>query len=344
MRRALPARLLSWPFGLATAARNRAYDDGRRAVRRASVPVLCVGNLSVGGSGKTPLVARLAVELAAGRTPDPLVGLFPACRRPAVLSRGYGRASRGWRLVSEGSGPLLDVREGGDEPVLLARLCPGVPVAVCEDRVEGAERLAALGADAVLLDDGFQHRRLARDLDWLLWPCGLDPEREPLLPFGRLREEPAGALRAGLIGYTRPEPQALEARRAWFRALFEDAGRPLPPEWAIESRPDGFVDEQGAPLEEPGDGYGVFCGLGDPRPLLAALGERFGRPARTVLLRDHQAPSARGLEALRSAQASGEVGRWATTGKDAVKLPADHGLRLAVAGQRVEWRRLDPPA
>lgn len=340
MRRTACARALSWPWGLATDRRNRAYDEGRAEIQRAAVPVASVGNLSVGGTGKTPLVAALVRQLVAGRVPEPLAGALDACSRPAILSRGYGRRSRGWRLVSEGAGALLDASEGGDEPVLLAGLCPGALVAVCEDRAEGARRLAELGADAILLDDGFQHRRLHRELDLLVWDCGLDPAREALLPFGRLRESPAGALRADRLCYTHPEPAALAARRAWFHELFARADRETPPEWVVASRLTGFVDGTGDALPDPAAPYGVFCGLGNPRPFLATLGERFGRPAKTVLLRDHGTPSARGLAALREMQRAGEVGVWITTGKDAVKLPVGHGLRLAVAGQSVEWRRL----
>jgi tetraacyldisaccharide 4'-kinase len=369
VRRSCSARVLSWPWALAAGLRNRAYDRGWLPVHRAELPVVCVGNLAVGGTGKTPLVAALAAELAAGRRPEPLAGVEALAGPPAILSRGYGRRSRGWRLVSEGRGPLLSVEEAGDEPLLLARLCPGVLVAVCEDRVLGARRLAELGAGLVLLDDGFQHRRLARDLDLLVWACGSDPAREALLPFGRLREDPAGALRAGAICYshaegaatvdggstadgspaegadtgnrTQPTGGALAQRRAWFRALFDGARRAMPPEWLVESRLTGFFDEQGRELPPPEAPWGLLCGLGDPRPLLTALSGRIGKPARRLLLPDHGTPTMRQLAEMREQQRRGELGRWVLTGKDAVKLPAGHGLRLAIAGQQVSWRRLD---
>jgi tetraacyldisaccharide 4'-kinase len=162
-------------------ARYAHHPERRRNLRS---PVICVGNLTVGGSGKTPVVATLARLLQA------------AGRRPAVLTRGYKRQSSddGAVVVSDGVRVLVPTRASGDEAQMLGRTLHGIPVLVCADR-HLAGRLAEekFSADVALLDDGFQHWQLARDVDLLLVsPADLT---ETLLPFGRLRE-PLTAARA----------------------------------------------------------------------------------------------------------------------------------------------------
>ena len=166
---------LSWIYCVAVMVRRRLYRSGRLEVRRVARPVVVVGNITVGGTGKTPLVLRLA-ELAAER------GL-----RPAILTRGYrGRAGDWPRAVHPGDDPGLV----GDEPLLLARrgVCP---VIAGPDRVAGAElAIAGQGCDLLLCDDGLQHYRLGRDLEIAV----IDGERElgngRCLPAGPLREPP----------------------------------------------------------------------------------------------------------------------------------------------------------
>lgn len=169
-----------WPlgllYGLVAAARNWTFAAGLRSVHRLPVPVVSVGNLTVGGTGKTPTVAWLAA-LAHARG-----------RRPGVLARGYGRAP----------GALLN-----DEGLLLARRLPWLLQEQDADRVAAGRRLVQRGADFVVLDDGFQHRRLHRDLDVVCvdatWPFG----NGLCLPAGDLREFRSGLARAGVVLLTR---------------------------------------------------------------------------------------------------------------------------------------------
>ena len=184
-------RLAERPFAWAVARRNRRFDAGI-GVERVAVPVISVGNLTVGGTGKTPTVAWLAGRwIARGR-------------RVAIVSRGYGgRAGRGPLIVSDGSGPRVSARECGDEPRQLAASLIGAIVVVGSDRVAGAQAAIELGADMILLDDGFQHRRLARDVDIVLIDATAPFGGRALLPAGRLREPLSALARANLILLTR---------------------------------------------------------------------------------------------------------------------------------------------
>lgn len=165
---------LSWLYGRIIGARRRAFESGRRDIFRQTRPVIVVGNLSVGGTGKTPLVAWLAWQLGA-------------------LGRKVGIASRGYRATHAGAqqvDPSADWRSFGDEPVLLRRRT-GVPVVVDADRVAAARRLIELGADVVVCDDGLQHLRLARDFEVAVIDGARGLGNGRLLPAGPLREPAA---------------------------------------------------------------------------------------------------------------------------------------------------------
>jgi tetraacyldisaccharide 4'-kinase len=194
-----PLRQALWPlallYGGVAAVRNWTFAAGLRRVHRLPVPVVSIGNLTVGGTGKTPTVAFVAA-LAHARG-----------RRPGVLARGYGRAP----------GAVLN-----DEGTMLQRRLPWLLQQQDPDRVAAGGRLVAMGADYVLLDDGFQHRRLHRDLDVV---C-LDAERPfgngQCLPAGDLREFRSGLRRAGMVLLTRAgglDPARIAARIVRVRQL-----------------------------------------------------------------------------------------------------------------------------
>jgi tetraacyldisaccharide 4'-kinase len=325
------------------ALRRRVSHAGWLPSVGVSIPVISVGNLSLGGTGKSPLIRSLARALLQG-VPHELSPLLPALRLPvAILSRGYGRDSRGWRLVSRGDGPLLEVEEAGDEPLMLARQLPEAWVAVCEDRGAGARRLEELGAGGILLDDGYQHLALRRDLDLLLWDCQLDPARECVLPFGRLRENPAAALDADVLLFSRPSARLLPARLDWFRRLFQQARRPFPPAFAVESSLAGLTDPAtGRPHSPAGLGrHGVFCGIAAPERFLEQAERLLGAPAWSRCWGDHHHFAEADLETLLRAVREQRLGRLVTTWKDAVRLPAQHGLPLLVAEQELRIQAAD---
>ena len=220
-----PLRAALWPFGLcyraASAVRNWAFDAGHKRVHRVSVPVLSVGNLTAGGTGKTPTVLWLCERLRARG------------ERPAVLARGYGRAN-GARLNDEGE--------------MLQRRLPWLLQEQDPDRVAGAQRLVAAGASVIVLDDGFQHRRLHRDLDIVCMDARMPFSNGQCLPSGDLREGPSGLRRAGIVLLTRAgslDATQIDARARRIRQLACDDSLPVhachhaPTDFV--SRPDGAV-------------------------------------------------------------------------------------------------------
>ena len=176
---------LSWLYRLGVSFRNVCYDRQWCQSTRIDIPVISVGNLRIGGSGKTPCVRYVAEAL------------IRAGFRPAIISRGYRRSSSGQVVVSEGDGPVVTVEMAGDEPFMLSTVLPAAIVVVDENRVDAA-RIARTqyGCDVIIMDDGFQHRALQRDSDIVLLPLDDLTGNERLLPAGRLREPLAALKRA----------------------------------------------------------------------------------------------------------------------------------------------------
>ncbi|PIE70468.1 MAG: tetraacyldisaccharide 4'-kinase [Deltaproteobacteria bacterium] len=194
---------------------NHGYVSGRRGVRQLPFPVISVGNITVGGTGKTPMTLYLARYLLKR-------GL-----RVALLSRGYGgRCSRRGGLVSDGCDVRLSAREAGDEPYLMALSVPGAAVAVHRDRYRaGLIAARAFSPHVAVLDDGFQHRKLHRDLDLVLLDADRPFGNGFLLPRGTLRETPSGLIRSQGLILTRssgqPLPEGLPPHLPVFRCRHE---------------------------------------------------------------------------------------------------------------------------
>jgi tetraacyldisaccharide 4'-kinase len=271
---------LSAIYGGAVGARNALYDRGWLRQRRLQGPVISVGNLSAGGSGKTPFVMLLG-ELLKAR------GI-----KFDVLSRGYGRKSRGVRLVDPAGLP----REFGDEPLLIARKLQ-VPVVVGEDRYEaGRFAESKFGAQFHLLDDGFQHRALARDFDIVL----VTPQDagDRLLPLGRLREPLRSLQRADAI--------ALASGAS--AESFPVEGKVV---WRVRR---GILPENVPPRAI------VFCGIARPQNFVLQLRAANIEPVAEAFYRDHHEYSERDIRELLELKQKSDAGGFVTTEKDAVNL------------------------
>jgi tetraacyldisaccharide 4'-kinase len=323
---------LSWLYGVGVTLRNRRYDRDPSASTKLPVPVVSVGNLTVGGSGKTPFVAALARELLARG------------ERVAVLSRGYGRRSKSpFVLVSDGTRILASADDSGDEPLELARVVQGLAVAVGPDRaVAGRKLLEELGRHVLLLDDGFQHRRLRRDLDLVCFDA-----REPvaslrLLPRGRLREPLESLSRADAVVWTRWSEDAPSEE---LKGLVSRAVTELP---AIRARERllGFSPLDGSEALGPeyfrGCPVGVLLGVARPERVVESI------PAEVVFTaarRDHHPWDPAEVEALaEDAKRRGAVALL-TTGKDAVKIASGPGTAtIPLYAIRIDMEILDRAA
>ncbi|HTS07925.1 MAG TPA: tetraacyldisaccharide 4'-kinase [Candidatus Eisenbacteria bacterium] len=271
---------LSSIYGSVVRARNALYDGGRLPVRKLEGPVVSVGNISAGGSGKTPFVMLLG-ELLKARGIE-----FD------VLSRGYGRKTKGVLPVDPAGLP----QQYGDEPLLIARRLQA-PVIVGEDRYEaGRFAEAKFGAQLHLLDDGFQHRALGRDFDIVL----VTPQdaKDQLLPAGRLRE-PLSALRRAdavvLAGGASADLFPLEGKIVWRvkRGIVTQAVPPRPV---------------------------VFCAIARPQNFLLQLRTANIEPAAQAFYHDHHAYTEKDIRELLELKVRSEAGGFVTTEKDAVNL------------------------
>lgn len=193
----LPLLPFAGIYSAAMALRNWTYAQGWKRSHHIGIPVVSIGNITVGGTGKTPMAEFLLTYLLG-------MGL-----RPAYLSRGYGRKTKGYIKVMPSTG---DASSYGDEAFQVASKFPNVPVAVCEDRVVGAkELLQTHPIDILVLDDAFQHRRIHRDLDWVMMDATRPPSADWPFPAGRLREGLRGLRRADaliLTKFSQPQAQA----------------------------------------------------------------------------------------------------------------------------------------
>jgi len=283
---------LSSLFGAGVRARNGLYDRHVLASRNLPGPVISVGNLSVGGSGKTPFIILLG-ELLKAR------GI-----KFDVLSRGYGRRTRGV-LEVDASGSRLDF---GDEPMLIARRL-NVPVIVGEDRYQaGLAAEKKLGPQFHLLDDGFQHRALARDFDIVLVTA--EDARDHLLPGGRLRE-PLNSLKRA---------DAVVLMSGASQELFPLNGKSV---WQVRRG----IEPQQVP-----DRPVAFCGIARPQSFFAQLRTARIEPIAEAVYKDHHAYTQGDIEELQHLRQQSEAGGFITTEKDVINLgPYRNALEPIVA-------------
>jgi tetraacyldisaccharide 4'-kinase len=309
------ARRLLWPlapiYATGVACKNARYDAGHATVNKLAWPVISIGNLSSGGTGKTPMVLLLAELLRAqGYAVD-------------VLSRGYGRQSQQMEQVD----PSGSAARYGDEPLQMARR--GWRVFVGADRYRAgllSEQIAGQTAPAAtkavhLLDDGFQHRRLARTVDMVLLTAR--DWQDTLLPAGNLRE-PISALRRASVIVLREEDSALQPQ------ILRRIGHPTPP-------PDFWILRRSVRLRPAGGGALpqrplAFSAIARPQDFLRSL-RTFGcNYAAASNFRDHHAYTAQDMQQLRQRAAAAQADGFVTTEKDAVKLTPALLAGLAPAG------------
>ena len=296
------------PYHWITWTRNRSFDKGVLVSRSFDLPVICIGNITVGGTGKTPHT-------------EYLIRLLKDKYRLAVLSRGYGRKSSGYILADE----KVTMQRLGDEPYQMHCKFPDVTVAVDENRVHGILALLSRKKepDVILLDDAYQHRYVEAGMNILLIDYNRPIWRDAVLPYGRMRESIQGAERADIIIITK-SPRELESSEqmqikerlaaikevpVFFSAMRYGEHYPLFPSYAAPGVPVGK-----------GSNVLLVTGIAKPAPLKAEL-ERRGANVRLMQYADHHNFSAAELDGIAAALASmGSGGIMVTTEKDAARL------------------------
>jgi tetraacyldisaccharide 4'-kinase len=305
---------LSGLYGVAMKARRAFYRRGLFRVHKIGVPVISVGNITTGGTGKTPLVEWIARALARRQ------------KRVCILTRGYGRQRPGSRvLVSNGVEIFADARDAGDEPLLLAERLKGEAAVICDaDRVAAARWATEnLGTDLFILDDGFQHLRLARDCNIVAIDATNPWGNRRLFPAGNLRESPHQLARADGIVITRAddvtraaalksEIDQLSKGRPVFLSRMRIAG------WRKLS---GELKDSSVWANELKSGpVAAFCGVGNPESFFALLRRAGHTLCHTRVFPDHHYYSQEEINALVSQSAKRGAHALLTTAKDEVKL------------------------
>uniref|UniRef100_UPI0032165183 tetraacyldisaccharide 4'-kinase n=1 Tax=uncultured Draconibacterium sp. TaxID=1573823 RepID=UPI0032165183 len=309
---------LSLLYGFAVYLRNRAYDLNILKSTEFDVPVISIGNITVGGTGKTPHA-------------EYLVSLLKENYEVATLSRGYKRKTKGFRLVETDSTAV----EVGDEPLQIKNKYPEVTVSVCENRVDGVERLLSAdmekSPDVVLLDDAFQHRRITPGLNILLIDYNRQIKEDHLLPLGRLRESVHQMRRANIIIFTKCPDEVTPIMR---RILGNDVGLlPYQKLYFTKLEYDKISPVFGAkPLAEPfynEKSYGVLLvtGIASPK-LMEKYLTRYSKTIETLTFPDHYNYSAEDIQTIMNKFASVKAEKKIiiTTEKDAMRFKDNSGL------------------
>src|SRR3989441_4099359 len=301
---------LSHLYGLAMRARAALYARGLLRQQILPCRVISVGNLTVGGTGKTPVVIALAAAL---RDCGRMVG---------VISRGYRRRSGTSILeISDGCTLRGHPEDSGDEPFLIAQRCSGVPVAVGADRPRvGRYLVDRFDLDTLVLDDGFQHLALRRDMDILVLDAGAPFGNGYLLPRGRLREPLSAMERASAVLVTRAsQAQRLDELQATVRAV-----APAVPIWITDFAPSAVVQVGGLAAVEPsalkGERVLAVSGIGNPDSFRRLLGATRAIVVDHCGFPDHHAYSVDDLQRVRSAAEQAGVGRVVKTGEGGGEL------------------------
>jgi tetraacyldisaccharide 4'-kinase len=308
--------LLDSIYGQVMRVRRRRYERQPQRRRRLSKPVISVGNLSMGGTGKSPVVAAIAQWL------------LDHGQRPSILSRGYARADNadGVVVVSDGRSIGAGIDRSGDEPLMLARRVPGSIVCVSPDRyLSGTLAEQQLGATVHILDDGFQHLELERDLDILVTTVGEIPNGK-VIPVGRLREPADAAARAHVLVVSDATAGAA-ASEAWALGISQSCGarRSLGSPVSVRLKPDtagipGLSPLQSGFSQTAAETILAVAGIANPERFVQSLKDAGWNVVDVMTFKDHHRYSAADVSAIRARLSNRAASAVVTTDKDAVRF------------------------
>ena len=304
-----PLAAASLAYSAATRARNSLYDAGLLTPEKAPCRIVSVGGLTLGGAGKTPLAIHIARRVMANQ-------------RTAILSRGYGqRAREDVLVVSDGKNLCAPPPHSADEPYMMAKKLAGVPVVTAPRRIDGARKLVeSFGTQTIILDDGFGHRGLHRDVDIVIVDRhALDPSRRTLFPLGYLREPPESLERADAVVIMENDDTKAHFREENEETIRKLAGKDLPV-FHARGAITGFMDQDGT-IHKSLDGPAVaFCGVAAPERFKASLERMNIQLADLIPFQDHHMFTEEDIALLNQASSKAGAQCLVTTEKDAVRL------------------------
>lgn len=292
------------PYAWIMAARNRAFDTGIIKSREFAIPTICIGNISVGGTGKTPHTEYIA-------------RLLGKRYHIAVLSRGYGRKSKGYIKADRNS----TMQQIGDEPFQIKNKFNEIDVAVCEKRVNGIEQLMKEERDiqAILLDDAFQHRHVKAGLNILLIDSNRPIWNDCVMPFGRLRERISGIRRADIVIMTKCKEMTAEQITNCREFIGRYKNIPVYFSTIKYGNLYHLFNTGEHPEMQPGSNVLLVTGIAKPQPLKAEI-ENHGANVTLMQYGDHHNFSSNEFEEIAKQFEEGGYRMIVTTEKDASRL------------------------
>ena len=297
---------MSWLYGCTIWVRNQFYNFGWIKTTSFDKPVISVGNITSGGTGKTPLVIYLAQLL------------LKHGKKPGIISRGYGRKSQGMQIVHDGKKLLSNSETIGDEPCLMARVLENVPVVVCEERSRGIRQLLDYySVNVIIMDDSFQHRKVNRDLDILTVSSNDKKTDYRLLPWGNLREPLKNINRANYVIYTKTENHKTPAIHSKFQPFLKTnpINSSLLPT-LMKYNASNYQKSQ-----PPGKPIFAFCGIAEPHSFISTAEELSLIVEGRKFFQDHQEYTEAIIQKLSEQIRASSISHVLTTEKDMVKLP-----------------------
>lgn len=297
---------VAWFYRLAVTVRHRLFDWGFLKSERFDIPIICIGNITVGGTGKTPM-AEMIIDYMSPRY------------RIALLSRGYGRRTKGYYEVQTSS----HYRDVGDEPLQIKLKFPDAVVVVGEKRADAIRRIRAEHPDVnlIVMDDGFQHRHVMPTVNIVMIDATRPIQHDRMLPWGTLRDLPEELHRAHYFVVTKcPEKFAPIDRRILRKVLIQVAYQRVYFTRFESFMPQPlFPDAVGATSLAQGGEVIAMSGIGNPGPFFAALNERF-KVVKELPLDDHHVYRVKDLKRLSALVEKHPQAAIIVTEKDAVKL------------------------
>ena len=304
-------KIASYIYGAGVHIRNFLFDTGILPSKKFDIPIICVGNITVGGTGKTPTTEMIVDSMS------------DECN-VAVLSRGYGRRTKGYREVQ-----LTDsYRDTGDEPLQIKMKFPDVVVVVCEDRVEGIRRIQAEHPEVgvIVMDDGFQHRRVKPWVNVIIIDATRPVDKDSMLPYGELRDTRASLSRANYFIVTKCEDDMSPLDRRLMRKVLLKAAYqkiyfmrheslPMRRVFAVDAETEEAIPEPSCKSDE----VIAMCGIGNPSVFVENIRRRYTL-VDSLVLNDHHVYRVGDLRTLSAKLVEHPSACVVTTEKDAVKL------------------------